>query len=67
MTVVVSPLVSLMEDQLFALKQLGVPAALLNANSSKEQVQTVQNAMTDKNAKLKVRFCIILSHPISFF
>ena len=37
-----SPLVSLMEDQLMALQQLEVPAAMLNAASSKDHVKFVQ-------------------------
>lgn len=42
-TLVVSPLVSLMEDQLIALKRLGIEAALLNASSTKEEVNYVHN------------------------
>lgn len=43
MTLVVTPLVSLMEDQLDGLKKLGIQAAKLNANSSKEEVNFVQS------------------------
>ncbi len=41
-TLVVSPLVSLMEDQLLALRRYNVEACLLNASSSKADVNTVQ-------------------------
>lgn len=37
----VTPLVSLMEDQLDGLERLGIKAAKLNANSSKEEVNLV--------------------------
>lgn len=40
-TLVISPLVSLMEDQLAALDRLGIKAAKLNANSTKEEVKEV--------------------------
>ena len=40
-TLVVTPLVSLMEDQLGALQRLGIEAAKLNASSSKEEVNQV--------------------------
>ena len=40
-TLVVTPLVSLMEDQLGALQRLGIEAAKLNASSSKEEVKQV--------------------------
>ena len=53
-SVVVSPLVSLMDDQLYALGQLGINAALLNASSSKQEVNRIHAEMTDKNTQLKV-------------
>lgn len=34
-TLVICPLISLMEDQLMVLKQLGISATMLNASSSK--------------------------------
>ena len=52
----VSPLVSLMEDQLFALHKLAVSAKLLNASSAKEEVNSVHSAMTDKKADLKLLY-----------
>lgn len=40
-TLVVSPLVSLIEDQLMGLKQLNVEARMLNASCTKEEVNAV--------------------------
>ena len=40
-TLVVSPLVSLMEDQIMSLEKRGIQASLLSANCSKEQVKAV--------------------------
>ena len=55
-TLVVSPLVSLMEDQLFALRRFGVDASLLCASSTKDDVNRVQQAMTNKQASLKILY-----------
>ncbi len=38
-TLVVSPLVSLMEDQTLAMEELGVPAALLSSSTPPDQVR----------------------------
>lgn len=40
-TIVVSPLISLMQDQVMALKASGVPAAYINSSLSGSQMQTV--------------------------
>ncbi|XP_054710692.1 LOW QUALITY PROTEIN: ATP-dependent DNA helicase Q1-like [Uloborus diversus] len=55
-TLVVSPLVSLMEDQIMAMESLNVPAALLNANSSREHVNYVHSQMTEKKPSLKLLY-----------
>lgn len=47
-TLVISPLVSLIQDQVYHLEEAGVPAALLTAASTKEEVNQVQNAMAPK-------------------
>ena len=52
----VSPLVSLMEDQLMGLHRLRVNASLLNASSSREEVNSVHAAMTDKKSPLKLLY-----------
>ena len=51
-----SPLVSLMEDQLMALHDLQVDATLLNASSTKEDVKRVHDAMVDQGASLKLLY-----------
>ncbi|KAK7098730.1 ATP-dependent DNA helicase Q1-like [Littorina saxatilis] len=53
-TVVVSPLVSLMEDQVMALQHFSIEAVMLNADADKSTVKYVQDAMTDPKATLKL-------------
>ncbi|XP_069133620.1 ATP-dependent DNA helicase Q1-like [Argopecten irradians] len=55
-TLVVSPLVSLMEDQVMALESLGVDATMLNASVDKTKVTAIQNSMVDKNSSLKLLY-----------
>ena len=47
-TLVISPLISLMEDQLLALVDLSINAALLNASSSREHVNRIHSEMISK-------------------
>ena len=47
-TLVISPLVSLMEDQLLAVKRLGIKSATLNASSSREAVNHTHALMTQQ-------------------
>ncbi|XP_034529052.1 ATP-dependent DNA helicase Q1 isoform X3 [Notolabrus celidotus] len=53
-TLVVTPLVSLMEDQIMHLKSINVSAATLNASSSKEHVKTIMAGMTDPKSPVKL-------------
>ncbi|NXT18873.1 RECQ1 helicase, partial [Syrrhaptes paradoxus] len=53
-TLVICPLISLMEDQLMVLEQLGISATLLNASSSKEHVKWVHTEMLNRNSQLKL-------------
>ncbi|XP_017892470.1 ATP-dependent DNA helicase Q1-like [Ceratina calcarata] len=53
-TIVVSPLVSLMEDQLHGLQKVNVQARMLSAKSDKENVKTVMNALLDKKSDIKL-------------
>ena len=51
-TVVVSPLISLMKDQVEALKANGIPAAFLNSSQSYSESQVIENQLFDKKLKL---------------
>lgn len=53
-TLVVSPLLSLMEDQVIALKELNIDAGMFHANSDKAETNRLMQAMTDKNAQVKL-------------
>ncbi|XP_072034174.1 ATP-dependent DNA helicase Q1-like [Amphiura filiformis] len=53
-TLVVSPLVSLMEDQTMSLEQLGINAVLLNAGVPQDRVKLVHQAMIDPNSEMKL-------------
>lgn len=56
-TLVVSPLVSLMQDQIWALQRLnGVAAAMLDSSSTKEHVAQVKNEMVNKSGSLKLLY-----------
>lgn len=55
-TLVISPLVSLMEDQLIALEKREVSAVMLNASSSKEQVNSVYADMVTKKPNLRLLY-----------
>ncbi|ELT96261.1 hypothetical protein CAPTEDRAFT_131881 [Capitella teleta] len=55
-TLVISPLVSLMEDQLFALENLNISAAMLNASSTKEHVKFVHSEMTSTKSDLRLLY-----------
>ncbi|XP_076169564.1 ATP-dependent DNA helicase Q1 [Ptiloglossa arizonensis] len=53
-TIVVSPLVSLMEDQLHGLQKINVKAMMLSAKCNKENVKIIMNALVDKKSDLKL-------------
>ncbi|GAA6224926.1 ATP-dependent DNA helicase Q1 isoform X3 [Lates japonicus] len=55
-TLVVTPLVSLMEDQIMYLKSISVPAVMLNASSSKADAKTVMAGMTDQKSPFKLLY-----------
>jgi len=52
LTLVVSPLVALMKDQVEALKANGVPAAFLNSTQSADEAETVQSQASQGQLKL---------------
>ncbi len=56
LTLVVSPLVSLIEDQLWILRSLGIQAESLNSNTSKEDLKRIQNEMTNQNSNMKLLY-----------
>ena len=51
-TLVISPLISLMKDQVMALKDAGIPAAFLNSSLSYEQMQAVYGNLRDGKYKI---------------
>lgn len=53
-TLVVSPLLSLMEDQTSQLDQLGIPSIVLNSSTSKQDAKRATSAMVDYDATLKL-------------
>ena len=56
-TVVVSPLVSLSEDQCYGLRKLGINAAALAAYSSKETVKKIFIQMLSGSGQLQLLYC----------
>lgn len=55
-TLVVSPLLSLMEDQLMALQRLNVNAAMLNSHTSKDEKNRVMKEMLEKKSDLRLLY-----------
>lgn len=56
LTLVISPLISLMEDQLLAVKNLGIQSSTLNASSSREDIKRVHTEMVERGSTLKVLY-----------
>lgn len=52
LTLVISPLISLMKDQVDTLTQLGIPAAYLNSTISNEEFQKITNQLRQGSLKL---------------
>ena len=52
LTVVISPLISLMKDQVDTLTQLGIPAAYLNSSISNEEFQLIVDRLKQGHLKL---------------
>lgn len=55
-TLVISPLISLMEDQLQSLNALGIPTAIFNAQTGKDETKSIFSQMIDPNGKLKLLY-----------
>ncbi|KAF9412533.1 hypothetical protein HW555_009002 [Spodoptera exigua] len=56
LTVVVSPLISLMEDQIRSLTNRNIPAKLMSNTSTKEETSEALNTLKDKNTKIKLLY-----------
>lgn len=55
-TIVVSPLISLMEDQVMALTKKSICAKLMTSTSSKQETTSALNDMTDKYSPVKLMY-----------
>lgn len=62
-TIVVSPLIALMHDQVGALDELGVPAAYLNSSLSTEEAQRVERDMLSGKLVLLYAAPERITHP----
>jgi len=52
LTLVVSPLIALMKDQVDALQALGIPAARVDSSLSKDEVQAIFHDLHNQTVKL---------------
>ena len=55
-TLVISPLISLIQDQIISLKQHNINATNLSASSTKEEIDYVHKQLADPNPKLKLLY-----------
>ncbi|KAI5071425.1 hypothetical protein GOP47_0013676 [Adiantum capillus-veneris] len=55
-TLIVSPLLSLIQDQVMGLTALGIPAAMLTSVTSKEQEKTVYKSLEKGESELKLLY-----------
>lgn len=56
LTLIIAPLVSLMEDQLLAVRNLGIESSSLNASSTREDVNLIHSKMTEQCGTLKLLY-----------
>ncbi|KIH53628.1 ATP-dependent DNA helicase, RecQ family [Ancylostoma duodenale] len=56
LVVVISPLISLIEDQLAALRKLGIEGAALNQSTQKEDAKRIDAQVTQKNSPLRLLY-----------
>lgn len=54
LTVVISPLLALMEDQVIALKKLNIPACLINSMSTKEDKMQIYHFLNKSEGHFKI-------------
>lgn len=65
LTIIVSPLISLMEDQVWSLKRNGVEAELLSATTDKNKNNLILKQMMDKSNTCKFAFFFrVLAHVL---
>ncbi|XP_028174181.1 ATP-dependent DNA helicase Q1-like [Ostrinia furnacalis] len=55
-TIVISPLISLMEDQVRSLTNKNIPAMLMTSTSPKEETQAALNLLKEKNSPIKLLY-----------
>ena len=55
-TLVVSPLISLMEDQVMALQRLGVGAEMLTSTTEQENKKRIMKEMLEPNSSMKLLY-----------
>lgn len=53
-TLVVSPLISLMEDQLWALRKLGIEAKMLNSNIGRQEINEIISIISTNKFKCEL-------------
>ncbi|VDL81387.1 unnamed protein product [Nippostrongylus brasiliensis] len=56
LVVVISPLISLIEDQLAALRKLGIEGAALNQSTPKEDAKYIESQLVMKNSSLRLLY-----------
>ncbi|XP_039250997.2 ATP-dependent DNA helicase Q1-like isoform X1 [Styela clava] len=56
LTLVISPLISLIEDQVLSLKNLGINAKKLSASSTRQEVNEIHKEMVAKDSELKLLY-----------
>ncbi|PGH29181.1 bloom syndrome protein [[Emmonsia] crescens] len=64
-TVVISPLLSLMEDQVAHLKELNIQAFLLNGDVSKEQKNLIYGALRDANVEKLIQLLYVTPEMVN--
>jgi ATP-dependent DNA helicase Q1 len=55
-TLVISPLLSLMEDQVINLRAVGIESYMLSGTTSKEDAKHIHAEMLDKNSKMRLLY-----------
>lgn len=65
-TVIVSPLLSLMEDQVWSLKNLGIEAELLSATTERSQTNAILRMLAENSDACKLPTRSSISHLTHF-